>query len=128
MKYYITVLVISFALFFPNKSNAVVPVPFGGYNVWSVPCTCSAGVVWYVWYAPLFLDMGVPMAGPMAVGVPPSSYWFLDYDPIVPTTWSLGMFVAGVQSCWQPGPTVCIPWPVLGHVYEVGSSPPLTPP
>jgi hypothetical protein len=119
MKKYLIYLVLATILLLPGKSEAIVP--FGGYNLWAMPCTCTAGMVWYVWYAPL-LSGTVPMAGPLAVGVPPTALWFLNYDPLIPTTWSKGFYMPGVQSCWQPIGTGCAPWPVLGHVYFVGSS------
>lgn len=119
MKRYFLILTIASVLLFPHKSQAVVD--FGGYAVWSVPCVCSGGAVWYVWYAPLRIA-GVLLTGAMAVGVPPTALWFSAWDPIVPTTWSLGKFMPGVQSCWQPAAHGCYPWPVLGHVYWVGSS------
>jgi len=120
MKYFILILSVLVIFSFPQKSQAFTS--FGGYNLWSVPCTCSAGTVWYVWFAPLYLNSLVPMAGPMAVGVPPSTLWYANYDATVPTTWSLGKYMPGVQSCWQPAGYTCVAWPVIGHVYEVGSS------
>lgn len=125
MKRYIILLSIVFTFSFPHKSEAFIP--YGGYNIWTVPCVCSAAGVWYTWFTPLWLG-GLPATGALAVGIPPTAVWFQWYDPVVPTTWSLGKFMPGVQSCWQPAPTGCIPWPVLGHVYEVGSSLPLSPP
>lgn len=94
---------------------------FGGYNVFAVPCTCTAGAVWYVWYAPLLLN-SVPVTGALAVGIPPTSLWYSNYTPLVPTTWSLGKYLPGVQACWQYAGVTCIPWPTLGYVYQVGSS------
>ncbi len=123
MKYFILTFCLGFVLLFPFRSQAVVPMPFGGYNVFAKPCLCSAGTVWYVWYAPLHLGSPAPpITGAMAVGVPPSSLWYAYFDPQIPTTWSLGHYMPGVQSCWQPATHGCNPWPVLGHVYQVGSS------
>lgn len=120
MKRFIFILSFAVLLSFPYKSQAFVS--FGGFNLWAVPCTCSAGTVWYVWYTPLYLNSIVPTAGALAVGIPPKALWYANFDPIVPTTWSLGKFMPGVQSCLQPSGTGCSTWPVLGHVYEVGSS------
>lgn len=124
MKRYIIFLGLVFAIFTPHKTEAFNS--FGGYNVWTVPCVCSAATIYYVWYAPLYLNSIIPVAGPMAVGIPPTSLWYANFDPIIPTTWSLGKYTPGVQSCWQPDNKGCDPWPVIGHVYEVGSSFPLS--
>ncbi len=126
MKHYIFVLILVIAFIFPDKSHAFAS--FGGYNLWSVPCGCSAGTVWYVWYAPLYLNSSLPITGALAVGIPPNALWYRNFDPIAPTTWSVGKFMPGVQSCWQPSASGCSPWPVYGHVYEVGSSFPLNTP
>lgn len=126
MKRYIFVLTIALMMFFPQKSQAFVS--FGGYNVWSLPCACSAGTIWYVWYAPLYINSKVPVTGALAVGVTPPNIVYRNFDSYVPTTWSLGKFMPGVQSCWQPAHSGCYVWPVLGHVYEVGSSLPLSVP
>ncbi|MEI6480387.1 MAG: hypothetical protein WCO12_02585 [bacterium] len=127
MKRLVTVFTLLFVLFlFPKPTNAAI-FGFGGYNVFAAPCTCSAGTVWYVWYTPLFLT-GVPITGAMAVGVPPVGLWYLNYDPLVPTTWSLGKYLPGVQGCWQYSGPTCVTWPTLGYVYQVGSSLPLSTP
>lgn len=107
----------------PLKSEAF---GYGGYNVLPLPCVCSAATVWWVWYWPL-LPWSPFIGGPLAVGIPPLTVWFLNFVPIVPTTWSLGNFIPFAQTCWQPTIiTGCAFMPVLGHVYMVGSSPPLS--
>ncbi len=115
-------MIVALAFIFPHKTEAFIPT--GGFNVYTVPCACSGATVWYTWYFPLWVG-GVPMSAPLAIGIPPKAIWYRWYDPVVPSTWSLGKFMPGVQSCWQPSPTGCSPWPVLGHMYEVGSSLPL---
>jgi len=127
MKSYIFTIIILFAFLLPLKQSEAF-VSFGAYTVWSVPCTCSGAAVWYTWQFPLFINSPIPLTGPLAMGLPPTALWYKYYDPIVPTTWSLGKFMPGVQSCWQPIGTGCAPWPVIGHVYEVGSSLPFSKP
>jgi hypothetical protein len=107
---------------FPMAVSAF-SLPFGGYNVFSAPCTCSPTVV-YVWYWP-FLPLSPVAGAPMAVAIPPTGIWYQNYDPVLPTTWSLGKYFPGVQGCWQYAGTACYPWPVVGYVYQVGSSLPL---
>ena len=126
-KPFILIAIILCMILLPIRSSKAF-VSFGGYTIWSVPCVCSGAAVWYTWFFPLYINSGIPLAGPLAVGIPPTAMWFKWYDPLIPTTWSLGKFMPWVQSCWQPAPTGCYPWPVYGHVYEVGSSLPLTPP
>ena len=121
MKKFIIICLFLFSMaMVPKSANAAI-FGFGGYNVFAVPCTCTGGTVWYVWYAPLLFN-SVPVTGALAVGIPPVGLWYSDYKPLVPGSWSLGKYFPGVQACWQYAGTTCVVWPTLGYVYQVGSS------
>ena len=121
MNRFIIICLVLFSVAIAPLSAHAVIFGFGGYNTFAVPCTCTAGAVWYVWYAPLFLD-SVPVTGALAVGIPPTGLWYGYYKPLLEASWSLGKYLPGVQACWQYSGTSCVVWPTLGYVYQVGSS------
>ncbi len=117
-------VVVSLFIFIPRYSAKAILTAFGGYNVFSVPCVCSAGTIWYTWYWPL-VPWDPVAGGALALGTPATSIEYSWWDPQVPTTWTLGEFIPGGELCWQPAvPTGCILWPTLGFVWMDGSSPP----
>lgn len=94
---------------FPSQSHA--QVPFGGLDVFTVPCTCGFAFN-YHWFVPLFLGPA-PVSGPLAAPITPNLFAFYILHP---GAWALGFFVPGVQSCWMYAAVACFPLPVLGTI------------
>jgi len=83
------------AMTFPSPSHA--QVPFGGLDVFMIPCTCGGAYAWH-FFSPLFLGPA-PVTGALAVStvIPlafPSYY-------LHPGAWALGQYTPGVQACWM---------------------------
>ncbi|MEI8337834.1 MAG: hypothetical protein WCF92_01655 [bacterium] len=115
------ILFVSFVFFlYPKNSAKAVLLPFGGYNYFSAPCTCSGETIWYVYYFPLLPLL--PTGGAMAVGTAATSLWYSNFDPIIETTLSMGDYIPGGEYCWQPAGDTCVLWPTIGYVWMVGSS------
>jgi hypothetical protein len=127
------VLLFVFTLLFSSAYNSnvaqasVLNYGYGGYNIGALPCLCSAALIWFTWFLPLHVYRLNYITGPMAIGIPPLTWWFANWMLLIPTTWSLGKAIP-LWTCWQPGITGCHPWPTFGHVYMAGSSRPLSPP
>jgi len=97
-------------------------LPFGGHEVFWVPCTCSAAL--WIYYIPA-TDAGVPSAdfpGGALAYTPYSTLLYSAYNVETPGVWHLGQYLPGVQSCWMAAFFGCFPLPVLGTETQVGTS------
>lgn len=114
----VTLLAVSFAAGFSvTKSQAVVPLGFGGHLLFWLPCTCSASL--WLFYLPV-PDEPFP-GGPLGWG-PYDTITYSFYNVVTPGVWHLGQYLPGVQSCWEYAIFFCFPLPVLGHETMVGTS------
>lgn len=113
-------LIVAF-VFFPLKTNALVPplLGFGGLSVATIPCTCS--IAEWGYYLPLYINTPIPLTGPL-VYFPAGTFPFAYYLPTVPTTFNEGAFVPGVQACWEYAGFFCFPLPSYGVMAFVGTS------
>jgi len=96
-------------------------LPFGGYVLFSIPCTCNPGSLW-IFYAPFFNGTSIPTPGAL-VYTPFISTLYREFLPGVPTTWELGTYIPGAQSCLVGiPPAVCAPLPAVGVIKMLGTS------
>lgn len=102
-----------FIVALPSRSHAVVPVPFGGLDVFEYPCTCSPFV--YIWFAPMFYGP-IPATGALAF---PDTGVLFPYYGIFPGMWALGLYEPGIQACWEWAGPVCIDIPEEGVITPV---------
>ena len=119
----VAVLIASVLILFPLKSKATVPplMSFGGFNPFSSPCTCTAGGIYWSYYAPLFLS-SIPITGPLAY-VSGASTLFANYIPPIDTeTSDLGQYLPNVQVCYMGVAPYCYPMPNLGIEALLGTS------
>lgn len=100
-----TLLIAMIGIFFgfPEKSQAAIGMHFGGLDVAETYCTCSAN--FWIWFAPLYFT-SVPVTG--ALVYEPFSIGYSYYVPF-PSTWVLGTFIPGVQTCWMYAGYFCFP-------------------
>lgn len=106
---------------FPVRVTAVTPplLSYGGTNMFSIPCTCTEGVMW-AFYAPLFLS-SVPMAGPISY-VPGASWLFANFVPPIESQAPYeGGFMPGVPTCWMYAGYFCFPLYDLGVTAFTGT-------
>ena len=96
-------------------------VPFGGLEVYEMPCTCTGGALFWHVFAPLFLG-GAPVAGALAAPSTPLVYpsYYLKVK-----SWALGLYTPGAGSACYIGVTpYCYPLPNYGLVLPTtGTSP-----
>ena len=105
------------AAVFPSATHA--QTPFGGLDVFTMPCTCGFAYNYHV-FAPLYLS-SVPITGAFAALVTPTIY---SYHVLHPGAWALGSFTPGVQACWMWAGHFCYPLPTLGTISPfTGTSP-----
>lgn len=114
----VLLLIISFiAGFSVTKSQAVVPLGFGGRLIDFAYCPCSDSL--WLFYAPM-LDGPFPGGALSWSEYDTVTYPF--YNMVTPGVWHLGLFLPGVQGCWVYDWDGCYPIPVLGHEVMVGTS------
>ncbi len=94
----------AFAL--PPLSHA--QTPFGGLDVFEMPCTCSPFM--YTVFTPFYLGP-IPVTGVLAVPDTPTIY---PYYELFPSAWALGLFTPGGQACWMYVGWGCVPLPTAG--------------
>lgn len=110
---------VSFAAGFSvTKSQAIVPLGFGGMLLdWEI-CDCSYS--FWLFYAPIGVPSPFP-GGPLGYS-PYDTVTYSYYDMLDPGVWHLGMYLPFVQTCWVFDGFGCFPLPVLGHEIMVGTS------
>ncbi len=107
------------SVFMPEKAQATLGLPFGGFVASAFPCSCTP------WVTSIFVALATPPT--------PYSNFVLDYVDgteafgwytlPTPTVATLGTYAPGVQSCYIVIPHACIPLPAVGTITpEVGSS------
>jgi hypothetical protein len=99
---------------------------FGGYTSFSVPCTCSIGMI--IVFTPFFTGFGTSPTGALYFQ-PPYSVPYAYFNIGVPTTWALGAYTpnpAAGAACLVGAPPACTPAPipVFGIVKYMGTSQP----
>ena len=106
-------------LLVPSRTNAQV-APFGGFVNFSIPCTCTASLLW-VWHTPLFLGGPIVATGPLVYS-PFTTIPYPHYLFGIPGTWDLGSYIPGVQACWMYAGFFCFPLPSIGLMTLAGTS------
>lgn len=97
---------------FPFSTRA--QVPFGGLEVFMMPCTCGFVYNYHV-FAPLYLG-AVPTTGAFSYPMSPTAYPFYLLHP---GAWALGFFAPGAQACWMWAGKFCYPLPNLGIITTI---------
>jgi hypothetical protein len=108
MKTTIFTALLFLCMLIPSRSEA--QVPFGGLDVFEIPCTCSPFT--YHWFAPLWIGP-VPLTGPLAAPDTPNLFPFYILHP---AAWALGFMTPGVEACWMYAVAGCFPLPTLGVI------------
>ena len=93
---------------------------FGGYVTFTIPCTCSGGLM--AFFSPLYLSSKVPVFGNMYIS--PETRVYRQFLRGVPTTWELGTYTpGGACTIVAPNPVdPCVPIPTLGTIKFMGTS------
>ncbi len=86
-------------------------VPFGGLEVFMMPCTCGFVYNYHV-FAPLYLG-AIPTTGAFSYPMAPTTY---SYFLLHPGAWALGFFATGAQACWMWAGKFCYPLPNMGII------------
>src|SRR3989344_2654530 len=103
---------------FPARTNAQIPteLPFGGWVVVSLPCTCTPGVFHVTYLLPY------PLTYPwitMSINFTVATVRYSFIGSLIPapvsTSWNLGFFnPAGAGLCWVGAPPFCTVVPADG--------------
>jgi len=109
--------VIPVNLFAIGAGTAVPGLPFGGFVIFTLPCTCSANL--WIWFAPLS-PLPLPKTGPL-VYQPGYTTLYGNFAIGVPATWHLGSYIPGVQTCWVYVGKACVVLPNYGLMNKVGT-------
>lgn len=110
-------VVVSFS-FFSVTHKAHGQANWGGHDLFTFPCTCSGPITWN-FFAPLFLNTSVPLAGPL-VAMPVLAY--MTYK-IHAGAWGLGKYTP-VGVCCVGACPYCYFLPNYGQINpQTGSSP-----
>lgn len=116
MKKVIVVLVFSFFALSPiiTFAQATLPsqVQFGGYSVWSLPCTCTGGLYSVHFFLPLYLNSKTPSSGALTV---PTLLKYPNFRSRA-AAWFLGKYTPGPGGCWMAAVPSCVLYPTLGTV------------
>ena len=110
-------MAIVLSLFIASPVSAI-GLPFGGFVVLTLPCTCSANLWFY--FTPLSPSPPLPPTGALVY----SPYYTRLYSYFaigVPGSWELGDYVPGVQTCWEYVGEACISIPSYGLMGKVGT-------
>lgn len=123
MKLYVLSFFVGTLIFFaPLSAKAFsVGLPFGGLVNFSIPCTCSGGVV--IYYTPLYLGSKIPVTG--SLWFPPVAKLYAWFLLGVPKTWNLGSYIPGASACLVVAPNPvdpCVPIPAAGTIQYMGTS------
>lgn len=112
-------LILSFAGFTTRLEAAVLP-SYGGFEVFAIPCTCTAGLMAWHFYAPFYYNTSVPIAGALV------GFWYtaLPSYTIRPGQYQLGTFTPGAGVCLIGVPPYCYTLPGYGFInpLQTGSS------
>jgi len=117
------ILIVSSVLFTsPATALAKVGLNFGGYVVASMPCICS--INWWITYAPFY-----PLPAPKVAALVYTQFASIPYAyqtsliPVpLPTSWQMGKYIPGPQTCLTGLPPICAIVPSLGVISQVGAS------
>lgn len=119
-KHLLLTLFCAVAFLFPGQTHAIAPLPFGGLNTVTVPCTCS-GMLW-VFFSPLYPNPPFPLAGAL-VFVPGATTPHPHFLFGVITKWELGQYITPDPGiCWVGAPPFCVVLPSLGIMFRAGTS------
>jgi len=116
----VLIWIMPFNLFaFSIGAGGYVPgLPFGGFVIFTLPCTCSANL--WIWFAPLS-PLPLPKTGAL-VYQPGYTTLYGNFAIGIPATWHLGSYVpAAPQVCWQYIGTACVLMPNYGLMNKVGT-------
>ena len=108
-------------VFLPVSSvRAQFELPFGGIVSFPINCTCAPGNIW-VWFTPLYLGGPAVIAGPMVYSVY-ATRLYANFRIGVPSTYHLGSYIPGVQTCWMYAVVACFPLYSVGLMTKVGTN------
>jgi hypothetical protein len=113
-------IISSFGLgFFAAASHsAAVGLPFGGRELFWIPCTCTVSNLWIYYLAATPSNFH----GGALVYSPYITQLFSFYNVETPDVWHLGQYLPGVQSCYMYAVFGCYPLPAIGTEMQVGTS------
>ncbi len=116
-----TILIVSSILFStPAVALAQVELPFGGYVTVPIFCTCSFN--WWILYAPFYPAPTVASLVYTQYASIPYAYQTSLIPAPLPTSWQLGKYIPGPQTCFIGVLPLCVPIPSLGVITRVGAS------
>ena len=101
--------------------GAFIPgLPFGGFVLVTVPCTCSDNLL--IVFGPLHPSPPLPKVGAL-VYQPGYTTLYGDFAIGIPATWHLGSYtpIVGNGVCWIETAVACVPIPNLGLMNKVGT-------
>lgn len=105
---------------FSLGAGGMVPgLPFGGFVIITIPCTCSANL--WIYFTPLY-PLPLPTTGPL-VYQPGYTTLYGNFAIGIPATWHLGSYtpIVGNGVCWINTGPACVPLPNLGLMNKVGT-------
>lgn len=102
-----------------GAGDRVPGLPVGGLVSFTVPCTCSANL--WIWFAPLYPSPPLPPTGAL-VYQPGYTALYGNFAIGVPSTWHLGLYSGGAQTCWKYSGHSCVLLPSYGLINKVGTS------
>src|SRR3989344_4030026 len=97
-KFFVMLLLLFSLLSFlvlPNQVYAQLGLPYGGYDIVMIPCTCQGSTFFWHFFFPLYLS-SIPSAGALVAPVTPLTY--LNYY-LRPGVWILGFYTPGAGVC-----------------------------
>ncbi len=119
MKRFLAIITITSFLIFttlfpiPQTVSAATGIPFGGYDLWEFPCTCTAGALFFHLFVPLFFNE-LPVEGVLAA---PSAPVAFSVYYLHPESWALGIELpGGGTGCLVGVEPYCVPVPNLGLI------------
>ena len=115
--------------YFSKTSQALVGVDpsYGGRVLFTVPCTCTPGLIYAVTYLPKSLTIApLPVLAYVITNPlvhPPGSQSLV----IVPGYNQMGQYIPNIPpatACWMcfPTPPYAVPLPTIGTITELGTS------
>lgn len=110
-------------IFSPQKANAALGLPFGGYIGYVNPiiCDCPPGIITQIFVSSLNPN---PLQSNLLLNYMNDSELFLWHNIPKPGIAVLGMYLPAIPSCWTYVGLACVLIPAEGQITpEVGSSP-----
>lgn len=116
----IIVLMVVPVISFATGVGTFVPgLPFGGFVIFTLPCTCSKSL--WIFFDPLHIT-GKTIVGPL-IYQPGYTTLYGDFAIGVPSTWHLGSYkpIVGNGVCWMYVGKACVVMKNFGLMNKVGT-------